>query len=68
MNWQPIETYELPPFVKDSWFISGDRVLVWIGHVSIAQYGYTKRGKGRWWGVLGNCNPTHWMPLPEPPK
>jgi hypothetical protein len=69
-EWQPIETYPLPPFDKDKWFMSGERVLIVKGGmtVSIGNYGYTERGKGRWRDAMGyTCSPTHWMRLPEPP-
>ncbi len=68
MNWQPIETAPLYPFAKETWFKNGPRYLLWTGGVTIGSYGYTERGKGRWQDHMGNINPTHWMPLPEPPK
>jgi hypothetical protein len=68
MNWQPIETSPTDETV----------VLVWDGDsVSIARY-YSLSGC---WMAMANGTfaydgtesitmvvPTHWMPLPEPPK
>jgi hypothetical protein len=64
MNWQPIETAP-----KD-----GTIVLAWDGRaVYVAFYGrYALWNEMSWIG--GHCKvahitqPTHWMPLPEPPK
>ena len=67
-KWEPIDTCPIQPFNVDRWYVSGQMVLVFAGGcVSIAQYGYTRKGKGRWKNWLGVCEPTHWMPLPEPP-
>lgn len=70
MKWQPIETAPPYPFVKQKWFVDGPRYLLnEKGRIFIGCYGYTKLGKGRWQDSYGrNCNPSHWMPLPEPPK
>ena len=68
IKWEPIDTFPIQPFNADRWYVSGQRVLVFAsGSVSIAQYGYTKNGKGRWKNQWEVCKPTHWMPLPEPP-
>lgn len=68
MTWQPIETYPVPPFTADKWFMNGDRCLIAIGYVDMGSYGFTQKGKGRWQNTLGhNCAPTHWMPLPDKP-
>ena len=66
-EWQPIETAPIQAFDPKEWFMSGQRVLLWHGGVSIGSYSYTKRGKGRWQNWSGTINPTHWMPLPPPP-
>jgi hypothetical protein len=68
--WQPIETAPAFAFVKDKWFMDGPRYLLCErSRIYIGQYSYTERGKGRWQDSFGrNCEPTHWMPLPEPPK
>ena len=47
----------------------------YIGHVAMSYYTHSARG-GYWAGTDGNIygaigivhEPTHWMPLPEPPK
>jgi hypothetical protein len=47
----------------------------YIGHVAMAYYTHSARG-GYWAGTDGNVygaigiihEPSHWMPLPEPPK
>jgi hypothetical protein len=67
VNWQPIETCPLPEFDPVCWYASGKPVLTWDGWVSIASYGYTAKGKGRWRNHMGVIAPTHWMPLPDPP-
>jgi hypothetical protein len=61
MDWQPIETAP-----KD-----GTRILLWV----LSQYD-PREAVGRWdshgyWAIDYNdvpCDPTHWMPLPAPPK
>lgn len=70
-EWQPIESAPIQPFVKEDWFLSGKRILACqkSRFTFIASYGYTSKGKGRWIDHNGRvCTPTHWMPLPEPPK
>lgn len=72
MEWQPIETAP-----KD-----GTRILVWDNGcwparwLEEAEHGHGELGPG-WqifeceldvWYALCADNPTHWMPLPEPPK
>jgi hypothetical protein len=56
-TWQPIETAPKEPV----------EILVWDGH----------EHKIAWWGgsngwIFGDdwirCHPTHWQPLPAPPK
>ena len=58
-EWQPIDTAP-----KD-----GTRVLLWLVPTAIAMpFGW--RG-GRWMGddyPLNMAEPSHWMPMPEPPK
>ena len=70
MNWQPIETAP-----KD-----GTQILVWDGNnFNVSWYGYpsvSERYKAFIYGeAVGDYNcfsevyePTHWMPLPEPPQ
>jgi hypothetical protein len=64
MNWQPIETAP-----KD-----GRRIIAWFGANSekYAESVYWLPEGGCWvWSQDGDSPrtpPTHWMPLPEPPK
>jgi hypothetical protein len=71
MNWQPIETAP-----KD-----GTRVLIygyWDGELSDLdeepEVWKARFSLGTWWVdsdqyyVARVVNPTHWMPLPKPPK
>jgi hypothetical protein len=67
MDWQPISTYPVPRFDPLNWYISTENVLVWDSFPRIAQFGYTKTGKGRWHDPMGIVYPTHWMPLPPAP-
>ena len=62
MNWQPIETAP-----KDATVLIGD-----AGGVHVAFWWETTTGYSGW-TVCGPApqeqfNPTHWMPLPEPPE
>jgi hypothetical protein len=67
MEWQPIETApdETDVIVANPDRISGEH------HVSIA---WRHVESGKWWRPhsgpsLASCiTPTHWMPLPDPPK
>ena len=68
-EWQPIETAP-----RD-----GKPILGWCKWEEAAAVVYwhaAYRGSERWWNLLvcgshaedGEWTPTHWMPLPEPPK
>lgn len=66
MNWQPIET---APFDTP--------VLVWDPEDSKTSYpdvyiAFKYGTDPTWWRMNGEdgyeCDPTHWLPLPEPPK
>lgn len=57
-NWQSIETAP-----KD-----GTSVLVYDGHIWIAEWYETNDRIKGWWAQDHSCNPTHWMHLPEPPN
>ena len=50
----------------------GERVLVFGGFTMYVAYYDKNRYGGESWHKLNSkshyCNPTHWMPLPEPPK
>lgn len=61
--WQPIATVP-----------EGERVLLfdndWAQTVGAVQIGYAIERGGFVTSEIGDCeefNPTHWMPLPEPP-
>ena len=64
MTWQPIESAPR----------NGDHILVSDGTLIFLAYSYTKADVWRdSWNGSGMTNdhdftPTHWMPLPEPPK
>lgn len=64
MEWQPIETAP-----KD-----GTRILAWDGRsIHVAYWGWDNPANRLAW-LGGHCRidhidqPTHWMPLPEPPR
>ena len=62
-DWIPV-TERLPKY--------GERVLVFGGVTMYVAYYDKNRFGGESWHKLNSkshyCNPTHWMPLPEPPK
>jgi len=46
-------------------------VLVWGGASVYTAKRHNKYGCMMWWKLNSKqhyCNPTHWMPIPEPPK
>jgi hypothetical protein len=62
IEWQPIETAP-----KD-----GTLILVWRAAVldRVAHHGidmWSDKSQA-WWSSLPSQQPTHWMPLPEPPR
>lgn len=58
-DWQPIETAP-----KD-----GTEVIAYDDGVYISHWYVTNPQIFGWWaGDAGGINPTHWMPLPTPPK
>lgn len=61
MEWQPIETAP-----------KGERVLVYFprtGRKEAMIIAASNPTGSQWWAKhIGNLFPTHWMPLPEPPK
>ena len=62
-RWIPV-TERLPKY--------GERVLVFGGVTLYVAYYDKNRYGGESWHKLNSkshyCNPTHWLPLPEPPK
>ena len=71
MNWQPIETAP----TDGSAIILGSPHGAWIGEwMPVYVSGY--RPENPWFSLMlnhdhmakKNYTPTHWMPLPEPPK
>lgn len=69
-GWMPISTYQIHPFNKNNWYMDSPRVLVYVPnrYVTIASYGYTQKGKGRWVDITGRvCEPVSWMPVPADP-
>ncbi len=57
-EWQPIETAPI-----------GQEVLVYVPRRLGALYAGARLTGTQWWSRnLGDLKPTHWMPLPEPPK
>jgi hypothetical protein len=69
-EWQPIETADR------SLDALNRRVLgVVDGDVRLMAYGFSSHTKWLTWCLADQgvedfdaCNPTHWMPLPDPPK
>lgn len=61
MTWQPIETAP----------VDGTRVLLFVPPYGAMSGHFDKYGTGRRWNAHSAINreaqPTHWMPLPEPP-
>ena len=60
MTWQPIETAP-----KD-----GTETLLWEKGFEVYAVGYFCELAEKWvvFGTHWNWQPTHWMPLPEPPE
>jgi hypothetical protein len=59
-GWQPIETAP-----KD-----GEQILTYspMGRCSVRIWGEGDDGEMAWLPRIRGCFPTHWQPLPEPPK
>jgi len=61
-GWQPIKTAPT----------NNTKVLIYVPPMTFKETDYPEiimvsRFKGYWWDA-GHLKPTHWMPLPEPPK
>lgn len=61
--WQPIETAPKEGGIFLLWEPGG---VPYIGYESIQSKQWTECSNS--YHPLRVCNPTHWMPLPEPPK
>lgn len=69
MGWQPIET---APKEREGLLLSDGRVVSYGGWVSQVDQGAEYEGQwcapsAGWWSMDRIEQPTHWMPLPEPP-
>jgi len=66
MKWSPIATAP-----KD-----GTKILVWrphedhnnVAHAGVDFWKINHYGNGEWYRSRRHQQPTHWMPLPPPPK
>ncbi|NRA59196.1 MAG: DUF551 domain-containing protein [Phycisphaerales bacterium] len=61
-EWQPIETAP-----RD-----GTMLVLWLPHEGGIGWGSSGTPDDPWWGAPFGCydeymNPSHWMPLPDPP-
>ena len=69
MEWQPIET--APKDGAEILITDGQTVAVVSWNEYAAELydgiGWTDMGEMGWGGMVG-AEPTHWMPLPAPPK
>ena len=65
MEWQPIETAP-----KDGSAILGAWQCLNKTWDMDAMFWFEEDGEGAWFDYFGDYDhsPTHWMPLPEPPK
>jgi hypothetical protein len=60
-DWQPIETVpDDTEFIIAAWPCSGAEFGFDVGEAV--------RDGAIWSNYFGRCEPTHWMPLPDPPK
>ncbi len=69
-DWQPIET---APKDGSDLLISDGKTVSQGGWISQIDQGADYEGQScapsaGWWSVNCDTNPTHWMPMPEPPK
>ncbi len=71
-GWQPIETAPIKPFGEVPSYYTFQAVIAHrVGErvcVSEGVFSYTRNGKHSWRTMFGVVKPTHWQPLPAPPK
>ncbi len=62
-DWQPIETAPTAP--------DDPSLLLWIPnrfpHVVVGAYWQMEETRWGWWAEGRQIQPSHWMPLPDPP-
>jgi hypothetical protein len=64
-EWQPIETAS--PKIHP--FHGGDDLLLgWVVPGIGEWFCVVGQWRGEWWSGDDRAYPTHWMPLPDPPK
>ena len=66
MNWQPIETAPRDAGCLLGWVEGVVRFIQWGKTSHVPLYGWCLADQGP--EDFDLCTPTHWMPLPEPPK
>jgi hypothetical protein len=67
-EWQPIET--APKDTLLILYLKDEGVIIGEGWHTYDEPPYGEPSKDLYWWVeqRGRVHPTHWMPLPEPPK
>jgi hypothetical protein len=76
MIWQPIETAPRNGTIFLGYFANNDddtiflSEIMWVGKDEVVIGNGEPVGPSKWFSLLSQSvvNPTHWMPLPEPPK
>ena len=72
-KWKPIKTLLMGDKIMGFFQKSAHDVLLWPDQDGRAFQGYWNDGSSSWsrvadGGKYNPQNPSHWMPLPEPPK
>lgn len=73
VGWRPIETYHAADkFVKAKHVLCGHSEKKWIRfgryYPEMKHWYYSGTNERSQWSQVQGDEPTHWMPLPEPPK
>ena len=75
MTWQLIETAPRNGTIFLGYFANDDDTIflseiMWVGKDEVVIGDGEPVGPSKWFSLLSQSvvNPTHWMPLPEPPK